>query len=457
MPHRHVAYRGRSDSDTEHSSTDSEAEYADFMHRKHGGYTTRHVYDAPVTTYETLGEPVQRHYHESHYYVDPEEKARREQEKRAAKAEQKREKQYYKELKEAAKLHETFSDEWAMSGHGAVLPPQTEKQLKKEAREAEFFRPVRPPVHETEEDPITVTKTVESSKYRKIEPHHETSGGSKEQEPPAPSKYRRIDPLHETSGGSSKKAPSESYRMIDPPHGSSGGQSRRQTQTRLVSPDHEEINPPHGSSGQRDPRAFDRRQRRRDYEPKAEPEPRELSREEEPTPASDSRRKPESKTKPIPVFSHFGEKAGTFQEPKGPKDAYASESRFQQPLPSSEQSKPTEDPSQMSYDEFRLWKHKQKLAKRVEKQQFERTQKPKPEREPDFKSYQEYRDWKLEQKVKREQEKSIYKEKKKEFEWEQKAIPYKPRADPYERPGRASRDPYGKREERQDGDIFQHS
>ena len=56
----------------------------------------------------------------------------------------------------------------------------------------------------------------------------------------------------------------------------------------------------------------------------------------------------------------------------------------------------------MSYDEFRLWKHKEKMAKRVEKQQFERTQKPRPEREPDFKSYQEYREWKLEQKVKRE-------------------------------------------------------
>ena len=59
--------------------------------------------------------------------------------------------------------------------------------------------------------------------------------------------------------------------------------------------------------------------------------------------------------------------------------------------------------------------------------------------------------------MKREQEKSIYKEKKKEFEWEQKAVPLGPRADPSERSGRASRDPYGKREERQDGDIFQHS
>ena len=215
-----------------------------------------------------------------------------------------------------------------------------------------------------------------------------------------------IDPPHGSSGGQSRKQTqtrlvSADHEEINPPHGSSGRQSRKQTQTRLVSPDHEEINPPHGSSGQRDPRAFDRRQQRRKYEPKDEPEPRELSPEEEPAPARDSRRKPESKTKPIPVFSHFGEK-GRFQEAKGPKEAYASESRFQQPLPSAEPLKSKEDPSQMSYDEFRLLKHKEKMAKRVEKQQFERTQKPRPEREPDFKSYQEYREWKLEQKVKRE-------------------------------------------------------
>ena len=132
VPHKHVTYQDRSDSDTEHSSTDSEAEYADYMHRKHGSYAAHHVYDPPVatttTTYETLGEPVQRHYHEAQYY-DPEERARREQEKRAAKAERKREKEYFKELKEAAKLHETFADEWAMSGHGSSLLAQTERQL----------------------------------------------------------------------------------------------------------------------------------------------------------------------------------------------------------------------------------------------------------------------------------------------------------------------------------------
>ena len=91
-----------------------------------------------------------------------------------------------------------------------------------------------------------------------------------------------IDPPHGSSGGQSRKQTqtrlvSPDHEEINPPHGSSGRQSYKQTRTRLASPGHEETNPPHGSSGQRDPRAFDRRQQRRKYEPKDEPEPRELS------------------------------------------------------------------------------------------------------------------------------------------------------------------------------------
>ena len=49
-----------------------------------------------------------------------------------------------KELREVAKLHDTFSDDWSMSGHGHDLPVQTETQLKEEAREAQFFREITP-------------------------------------------------------------------------------------------------------------------------------------------------------------------------------------------------------------------------------------------------------------------------------------------------------------------------
>jgi len=45
----------------------------------------------------------------------------------------------------------------------------------------------------------------------------------------------------------------------------------------------------------------------------------------------------------------------------------------------------------MTYDEFRLWKHKQKVAK-------ERMKTPYLPAEPEFKSYQEYQEWRFKQK-----------------------------------------------------------
>ena len=66
-----------------------------------------------------------------------------------------------------------------------------------------------------------------------------------------------------------------------------------------------------------------------------------------------------------------------------------------------------EAPSEtMSYDEYRLWKHNQKRAKKQrefeEKQaEFEHKTKfkePKIEEEPDFQTYAEYRQWKQDRK-----------------------------------------------------------
>ena len=133
--HGHRRYHDHSDSDhSDHdfSDTDSDASYAEYLHHKHGGHLRHHSYD--VSRYhdsdsEELEFP---HYHTlKHRYRrhDPRHDAEYDhlaELKLQAKLERRREKQRFKEMKEVAKLHDTFADDWRMSGHTPIMPTQTE-------------------------------------------------------------------------------------------------------------------------------------------------------------------------------------------------------------------------------------------------------------------------------------------------------------------------------------------
>ena len=72
----------------------------------------------------------------------------------------------------------------------------------------------------------------------------------------------------------------------------------------------------------------------------------------------------------------------------------------------------TSDPTSMTYDEYRLWKHKQKRAKKHAQMMAKYGRDIQPE-EPEFGTYSEYQAWKSQQK----QDKSAAK---KEQKWEKK-------------------------------------